>query len=137
MKKIIILIFLLGISTIQSQSINDLLEQGDVTVLEQAESKKNGELQIQIEYNRELINSLLSKVKELEYLIKQLSEVEVKKSQLLIKFEDYVLIGKDYLYIYKKFTKNDLKLIAEELGLSTDGYKKTISERIEIKIKQN
>lgn len=81
---------------------------------------------------------------ELVDLEKEFDEVEeeteettevVEESQDLKKFKYFLSIGKDYFYIYKKFSKNDLKAIATEVGASTSGYKKDIALSIQNKIK--
>ena len=125
--------------TLKSQTIDELLQSGNIAELEQAEAKINGDLQSQITYNRELINSLISEISELRKLVKKEvvikdSEVESTESKDLIKFKRYLSKGKDYLYIYKQFNTTQLKAIAKLVGLEPTGYKKDITKSIINKI---
>ena len=71
--------------TLKSQTIDELLQSGNIAELEQAEAKINGDLQSQITYNRELLNNLINQISELKSLhkVKEVTEVESKPEIVL------------------------------------------------------
>lgn len=99
----------------QAQDITDFLNKGDVDAINQAEAKKVGDLQVQIDY--------------LRAEIEQLKNYHVKvKSDELLRFEQNKDISNDK--IYSMFLKKELIAICEELQISTSGNKKELINRI-------
>lgn len=137
MKNFITILLLLVITIAQAQLIEDLTLEEIIAIQDQEEARMQEDYQIQIDYNRQGFKLLNAKVQELKLLITKLHKVnpKIEKSQNLIKFENFLNSGKDYLYIYKKFNKNDLKAIAIEVEASTSGIKKTIALAIQNKLK--